>query len=116
MIDLSAVRPTGEEEIRMEAPGLTTLLQRWLSELNFRHTSYGRQYATFRVNAITDTSLAATVSGEPYDPDRHTIYTEIKAITYHQLLVVRTPEGHGSIFWITSSLRRAERDTRSLRF
>jgi len=32
--------------------------------------------------------LLATLSGEQYDPGRHALRTELKAVTYHQLSVV----------------------------
>ena len=31
--------------------------------------------------------LIARLTGEPYDPDRHEIKVEIKAVTYHQLTI-----------------------------
>jgi SHS2 domain-containing protein len=34
--------------------------------------------------------LLATVHGEPLDPSRHPIDTEIKAVTYHQIAVEQT--------------------------
>ncbi len=35
------------------------------------------------------TTLIATFAGEPYDPHRHRLLTEIKAVTYHELKVER---------------------------
>jgi SHS2 domain-containing protein len=40
-----------------------------------------------------DTSVTAKLHGQPYDPNRHQIHTEVKAITYHQLMIV--PQGGG---------------------
>lgn len=37
--------------------------------------------------------LVAEARGEPYDPDRHRIKTELKAVTYHQLGIRKTAEG-----------------------
>lgn len=34
-------------------------------------------------------SLTAELGGEPYDPARHELKTEVKAVTYHQLEVAR---------------------------
>lgn len=38
--------------------------------------------------------LSAIISGEPYDPARHTIKTEIKAVTFHNLSIKKTKEGY----------------------
>jgi protein archease len=39
------------------------------------------------------TSLTAEFAGEPFDPKRHTLVTELKAVTYHQLAAGRSPVG-----------------------
>lgn len=45
------------------------------------------------VTAADDRSLTAELHGEPYDPARHEIHTEVKAVTYHMLEVRRHAEG-----------------------
>jgi protein archease len=40
-----------------------------------------------------DGGLVATLAGEPFDPQRHRLITEIKAVTYHQLTVEHAPGG-----------------------
>jgi SHS2 domain-containing protein len=42
---------------------------------------------------INATSLTAVAHGEKIDPQRHEINFEIKAITWHGLKVVQTPDG-----------------------
>jgi SHS2 domain-containing protein len=41
------------------------------------------------VKEITGQSVRAEVSGERYDPLRHELHTEVKAVTYHLLKVAR---------------------------
>jgi len=41
------------------------------------------------VQRADETAVEAKVSGEPYDPARHELATEVKAVTYHQLKVAR---------------------------
>ena len=36
--------------------------------------------------------LTAVAYGEPVDFAKHVVYTEIKSITYHQLIVEQTPD------------------------
>ena len=45
------------------------------------------------VQAITSTTVQGAIRGEKFDPARHTFYTEIKAVTYHELAVVRSTAG-----------------------
>jgi len=63
------------------------LLPVWLSELLAAfnlHGFIGRQCAITR---IARDAVNATVEGEPLDLSRHRFYTEIKAVTYHDLKV-----------------------------
>ena len=45
--------------------------------------------ARVRVDKITHAEVRAEAAGEAYDPARHEIAAEIKAVTYHQLKVAR---------------------------
>ena len=45
--------------------------------------------ASVRVERIDETAVAARLAGEPYDPARHELSTEVKAVTYHQLKIAR---------------------------
>ena len=64
----------------------------WLSELlcvlDMRHILL----CQFNVS-VSDSGLAATARGEPIDPARHRLDTEVKAITYHGLKVERSGGG-----------------------
>lgn len=97
LADLDAVRPADDTTVTVTARDREALLVRWLSELNYRHTVEDQLYVTFSVDTLEDTSdglqLTATLRGEPIDPARHTVHTEIKAITFHGLSVEETPDG-----------------------
>lgn len=86
--DLGAVAPREEEEIVVDAESSETLLRDWLAELLYKFSGEGRIYADFTV-AFEPGRLRARARGEAYDPTRHPLRTELKAVTYHQLLVVR---------------------------
>ena len=49
--------------------------------------------AAVRVDHADDTSMRAVLSGQPYDPARHELAAEVKAVTYHGLKVVREADG-----------------------
>jgi SHS2 domain-containing protein len=42
---------------------------------------------------ISAVGLSATAWGEKIDPNRHEINLEIKAVTWHGLKVIQTPDG-----------------------
>jgi SHS2 domain-containing protein len=71
----------------VEASGLQALVVRWLSELNYIRSTELRLFCRFEIEELTEERLAATVAGEPIDPRRHTVFTEVKAVTYHGLTV-----------------------------
>jgi SHS2 domain-containing protein len=97
LTDPSTIRPTDATRITVDGRDLEALMVRWLSELNYRHTVNNVLYGTFGVASIDETddgfTLTATARGEPIDPDRHTVYTEIKAITFHGMEIRETDEG-----------------------
>jgi len=49
-------------------------------------------FSRFEVQQLSERHLVAQAWGEPIDPARHTIYTEVKAITYHGLKLERRDE------------------------
>ena len=49
--------------------------------------------ARVRVTACDRTSVSAELDGETYDPARHELDAEIKAVTYHQLTIGRQDDG-----------------------
>ena len=51
--------------------------------------------AAVRVTRIDEGSPAveAELAGEPYQPSRHELKTEVKAVTYHQLTIARAADG-----------------------
>ena len=93
MADVAAARTTETSRICIDAPDRMALLVRWLSELNYRHVTEHRIFSKFEVVALTEQHLEADVSGEVFDPARHTIFTEIKAVTFHDLRLER--DGYG---------------------
>ncbi|WP_181149253.1 archease [Salinibacter sp. 10B] len=97
LTDLSAVRSSEETTLTVAGRDREALMVRWLSELNYRHTVEDRLYYDCTVQSIAEAeeglTLTATVRGEPIDAQRHTVYTEIKAITFHGLRVEETEDG-----------------------
>lgn len=86
------VQPHEEVSIAVDGQRLDDLMYDWLSELlcvlDMRHILL----CQFNVS-VSDCGLAATARGEPIDPARHRLDTEVKAITYHGLKVERSGGG-----------------------
>ena len=82
-----------DSEIAVQADDLTELLVCWLNEVTYWCEKDNLVPAEFRISQLGKTGLRATVSGEPFDPMRHTVERQVKSVTYHQACLVETPEG-----------------------
>lgn len=88
--DATTIRPLQRRGIEVEAIDLEDLMVRWLSELLYRYDTERFLCCAAIVAVLEPTHLTATVQGECFDPTRHPIDTEIKAVTYHQIAVEST--------------------------
>ena len=70
-----------------------TLLFAWLAELLAISDAEQIFFRGAEVSEVHEGRLRGDVTGEKYDKARHRAGTYIKAVTYHQLCVERTPEG-----------------------
>lgn len=97
MIDTKKVLVDTSLEISLESSELDTLLVDWLSELLFLFEVEEIIFGEFRVGEIREEggkySLKALASGAKWDLEIHLFETEIKAVTYNQLELEKTPEG-----------------------
>ncbi len=81
-----------ERQFRLQEDDIETLLVSWLQELLYLLDTEGIIFGRFRVK-LQHFSLEATAWGEVFDPQVHTMKTEVKAVTYHQLEVVKSSQG-----------------------
>ncbi len=93
ILDMDVVRPVEQESMAVEGSDLEDLMVRWLSELNYRHITRARVFGGFRVKEINERSLRADIQGEAIAPGRHSVFAEIKAVTYHGLSIIATDRG-----------------------
>ncbi len=91
--NLEKVNPNSEFRVEVQATDREALLVNWLSELNYLFLTRKELFASFHIREIDDESLTATIKGEKLDLDRHEIYTEVKAVTYHKLYVKESDRG-----------------------
>ena len=85
--DLSRVEPRVGVQIELEAEAVEDLFAEWLRELLFRFETDLLIFKTFHVQIHSLRALSAEAKGEVYDPNRHELYREMKAVTYHGLRV-----------------------------
>jgi SHS2 domain-containing protein len=91
--DLKHVTPTVERKIVVEGEGWEDLLVNYLREVLYMFNGEGLLLKEYSIQKIDPRHLEGNVSGELFDPSKHRINTEIKAVTYHQVTVRETPEG-----------------------
>ncbi|HIE03389.1 MAG TPA: archease [Candidatus Latescibacteria bacterium] len=91
--NLEDVRPEVEVEVEVEAEGWEDLLMCWLRELLYLYEVRREVLCEFKVKEIDEGHISALCKGEELDPERHIPGMEIKAVTYHNLSVLRMPEG-----------------------
>jgi SHS2 domain-containing protein len=78
--------------IHIEGAEPAELLVGWLNEILFWLETTGLLPGAFEIRSATDRELRAVIRGEDLQP-RHRLQREVKAATWHQLLL--EPEGDG---------------------
>jgi SHS2 domain-containing protein len=90
--DLRIVRSTEERQVAVTGEGWEDLLVNYLREILYLFNGEGLLLKEYSISKLDPYHLEGIVSGEHFDPERHRINTEIKAVTYHQASVKETPE------------------------
>jgi SHS2 domain-containing protein len=86
------IEPRDSLKVQVSGSDLEYLFFDWLNELLFLFESkrfLAREFAA----EMDHTGLSATVRGEQFEPERHVLAHEVKAVTYHGLVVERTSDG-----------------------
>jgi SHS2 domain-containing protein len=88
MTDLRKVRPLEERAVSASGDDPTALVVAFLTELLllYAQDSFLARRIEVRTVGHPPTSLVASVAGERFDRARHTARTEVKAVTYHDLV------------------------------
>lgn len=92
------IEPKTEFPVEVQGADREELMINWLSELLFLLESRRLLPAAFEidrleVDTLGDCRLRARVLGETFDPERHYLEREIKAVTYHRIEVEPTAAG-----------------------
>jgi SHS2 domain-containing protein len=88
MLDVRRVRGSVEGSCELEGEDAEGLLYGWLECVLDRFQVERVAYARFSVDLDEGRwRLRASMRGEPYDPSRHGMGREVKAVTYHMMRV-----------------------------
>lgn len=91
LVDRASVAQSEQRNLTVEAEADPDLMHDLLAELLALFTLEG---FIWRDASVTEAgrALHVVVQGEPFDPVRHGFRGEIKAVTYHTLLVESSPD------------------------
>lgn len=92
-VDLNAIAAREELPIEAEGENALELLVNWLSQILYLFEAEGWAFRDFEVRKLEERTLQAVARGEKFDRARHLVKLQVKAITYHQLALERTPQG-----------------------
>ena len=90
ILDASSVEAHVSREVFLEASDLEHLLVKWLAEVLYLYDGEKFVSREFSVSQLRQDSLRATVLGEPFAAEKHVTRLDVKAVTYHQLVVEET--------------------------
>ncbi len=90
MTDLEKVQI--QERLPLEVEGIDDddLMVNWMRELLYLYQGSGYLLKEFEVHETREFYVRAEGRGEKYDPDRHEIQREIRAVVYHQCRIGKT--------------------------
>jgi SHS2 domain-containing protein len=93
--DLEKVQPLKVLKFEIKADNIEDLLFSFISELIYLKDTEKLFLSEFDIDISPDRKiLKAVVAGEPIDYDKHTIKTDVKAATYHNLKIDKTDSGY----------------------
>jgi SHS2 domain-containing protein len=76
-----------EKSVTVEGGDSEELLVNWLNEILYLFEIKRFFPLDFEIEEVRENRLLARVRGEPFDPQRHPVEREVKAVTYHQLRI-----------------------------
>jgi len=80
-------------EISKNADNLEEILVSWLSELLYIFNREKIYFNNFKISSLNDSGIKAEANGVNIDLYQSNLYTEIKAVTFHNLKIEETADG-----------------------
>lgn len=82
--DIETIEVRERLSLEVEGVGRDDLMVNWMRELLYLYQGSGYLLKEFRVLEVREDYVRGEVCGEKFDPDRHEIQRDIRAVTYHQ--------------------------------
>lgn len=92
MTDIEKVQAQEKLPLEVEGADRDDLMVNWMRELLYLYQGSGYLLKEFQVREFKENYVRGEVRGEKYDPDRHEIQREIRAVAYHQSRMEKTGE------------------------
>jgi SHS2 domain-containing protein len=93
MTELDHVTVQEKRHFSVDGSDREDLLINFLREILYMYNGEGFLLKECSISDIDDRQVIGTVRGEVFDPEKHRIKMEIKAVTYHRIEVEKTPHG-----------------------
>jgi SHS2 domain-containing protein len=93
IVDKQRLRPSRRVRVEVTGADWADLMVEWLRELLFLVNGRELLVCSIRILTLEAYRVSADIEADPFDPARHRIKGEIKAVTYHQIRVEPGPSG-----------------------
>ncbi len=93
LADLEGMKAPIALDIELTAPNPEELLVAWLDELLYNFYTKSIIFSEFKIEGLSENSLKAKAFGRMVGANRNRLKTEIKAVTYSDLKIKKTPDG-----------------------
>jgi len=94
--DVSKVEALEEMNFAISTESLEELLFLFLAELIYIKDTENIFFSRFEIKITNKFKLSCKAYGERIDNKKHTLKTDVKAVTYHKLEVVKKSDGYGA--------------------
>ena len=93
MTETDKISQAGAQTLEVEAEDQYALLYNWLEALLVKFETENMLYSKFQITDWKETEeifkFKAKVWGEKFDPQKHPQRVGVKAVTYHQMVIIR---------------------------
>ncbi|MEA3429226.1 MAG: archease [Thermodesulfobacteriota bacterium] len=90
--DINRLKGLTEYHVYVTGSDWPDLMVNWLREVLYLWTGEEKLVKKARILSLSEYELSAKLLYDTYEPDRHIIKNEIKAVTYHQIQVKNLPD------------------------
>jgi len=85
--DTNSLNALSETTLNITGKDWPDLMVNWLRELLYLWTGKGLLVEIIKVMSLSEYRLSADIKFDHFDPGRHLLKSELKAVTYHQIRV-----------------------------